>query len=102
MERVTGLSQDINVEGAPLNCSACRAALCIRKQVINLALGNTQDMKCLVCLGLDSNQPAKEVLRGIKTYIGGRECFRKQWHRYESLEFCPDPQGCFPDTCFDS
>ena len=102
MEIPADLSQGINVEGAPLDCSVCGAALCIRKQVINLALGNTEIMKCLLCLGQESGQGAEGVLLGLKGYIRGRECFRKPWDRYRTVEYCPDRQGCFPSSCFEA
>ena len=88
------------VAAAPDRCAQCGAPLCLRKQVINLALGNTDRMNCLVCLGQEGGQLPDEVLSGIKAYVLSRDCFRKEWERYHGVEYCPDPQGCFPDRCF--
>lgn len=89
-----------SIEGAPGRCEVCGAPLCLRKQVINLALGNTDEMLCLKCLGEDSDKTAEEVLVSVKEYVYKRDCFRKEWQRYASMDFCPDPKGCFPGQCF--
>ncbi len=88
------------IDQAPLNCCICNAALCLRKQVVNLALGKTDKMMCLSCLAAENNQTPDEVLKSLKSYILLRDCFSKQWHRYKNVEYCPDKQGCFPDLCF--
>jgi len=88
------------VEGAPTVCSACGAALCLRKQVINLALGNDEKMFCLGCLAKQTGQSAQSVLREIKPYAQSRECFYKEWLRYVDVQYCPDRLGCFPGECF--
>lgn len=82
-------------------CSKCGAALCLRKQVVNLALGLTDQMLCLTCLAAENEQTTAEVLDGIKDYILSRECFAKQWKRYTSVEYCPDRAGCIPAQCFE-
>ena len=84
----------------PAFCSNCKQALCLRKQVMNLTVGNTDEMYCLVCLGKESDRKAVEVLLTLKGYAQSRDCFLKEWRRYESVEDCPDRQGCFPDQCF--
>lgn len=89
-----------NSDALPSNCRACGAFLCLRKQVINLALGNTESMLCLECLGKEGEQSAEQVLAGIKHYVLLRECLRKEWLKYVDVEYCPDPQHCFPATCF--
>lgn len=101
MEPAAAATQHIGIDGAPDNCSKCGARLCLRKQVINLALGIEELMLCLECLGKENNKPPEQVLGGIKSYILGRECFAKQWRRYPGKEYCPDPQTCFPGTCFE-
>lgn len=90
------------VDGAPRECVRCSAQLCLRKQVINLALGMAEEMFCLDCLARENSQDAREVLESVKDYIHGRECFAKQWKRYSSVEYCPDRGGCVPDSCFGS
>jgi hypothetical protein len=89
------------VDGAPRACDRCAAALCLRKQVVNLALGLTDQMLCLQCLATENSQTPSEVLEGIKDYVLGRECFAKQWKRYDSVEYCPDRTGCIPGPCFE-
>ncbi|MCC7532000.1 MAG: hypothetical protein IT342_26090 [Candidatus Melainabacteria bacterium] len=94
----------INIESSldaiPAFCSKCKRALCLRKQVMNLAVGNTDEMFCLECLGEQSDRKAVEVLLTLKGYALNRACFLKQWRGYESVADCPDPAGCFPDQCF--
>jgi hypothetical protein len=88
------------VEGAPSSCSKCGQPLCVRKQVLNLVLGNTEDMLCLRCLAADCESKEVDVLNQSIGYIMQRECFRKEWQRYPDRSACPDPEGCFPDCCF--
>jgi hypothetical protein len=88
------------VDGAPDACADCSAPLCLRKQVLNLALGNTDEMWCLNCLARDNEQTPQDVLEGLIDYVFSRDCFRKEWLRYVSVQHCPDRAGCLPDTCF--
>lgn len=96
------MTNELQIEGASGQCHACGKALCLRKQVINLALGNTDEMKCLVCLAEENEKEPVEVLEGTKTYVLSRECFRKQWHLYACEDQCPEPLTCFPARCFES
>ena len=89
------------VADAPRQCHNCGAALCLRKQVINLALGNDEEMLCLNCLGSDSRQKPAEVLSRLAEYIARRPCFSKEWARYENVDYCPDRGGCLPEVCFE-
>lgn len=89
------------VADAPTGCSACSRPLCLRKQVINLALGNTDEMLCLECLAKENGRTPDELLQSMKSYALSRECFRKEWIRYENERWCPDPEGCYPALCFD-
>lgn len=93
-------NESLQIGGVPTNCHRCGAALCLRKQVVNLALGNTDELSCLVCLGQDSQRPAVDVLENIMGYINSRECFSKEWVKYKDKTYCPDPVNCYPDTCF--
>jgi hypothetical protein len=88
------------VEGAPDHCSKCGAALCIRKQVINLSLGKVESMLCLVCLAQSEGCQPEKLISGMVGYIMGRDCFRKEWVRYRGIDDCPAPDTCFPQTCF--
>jgi hypothetical protein len=88
------------VDGAPLTCHTCGAPLCLRKQMINLAVGNVEDMFCLLCLAKDSSQSPQELLAGLSLYINKRDCLRKEWARYTDVSYCPDRLGCLPDICF--
>lgn len=82
------------------NCCACSRPLCLRQQVLNLALGNVEEVYCLPCLGRQSDRTALEVLNSLKPYIEGRNCFAKQWRLYLNESNCPDRHGCHPQACF--
>jgi hypothetical protein len=88
------------VEGALTRCSECGAALCIRKQVINLAMGNVDTAFCLNCLAKIERETPESIISGLAGYIMGRDCFRKEWLRYRSVRDCPEPTTCIPQTCF--
>ncbi len=88
-----------SLEVEPIACFDCGTVLCLRKQVINLALGNIDTMWCLVCLAGHNSQEPEDTLARVKAYLKGRECFASQWNRYKMID-CPDPKRCFPDTCF--
>ncbi len=90
------------VEGGQLQCATCAARLCLRKQVVNLALGNIDEMYCLECLAKSSIRQPEDVLISMKTYILSRECFKKEWSKYKDVSSCPAPDSCFPDSCFHS
>ncbi len=82
------LSQDM-----PSACKDCSAKLCLRKQVVNLALGNVDTMSCLNCLGAQSNKSASQVLEQIVPYILSRDCFAKKWRNYKdsgTMSSCDD------------
>jgi hypothetical protein len=90
----------IAVKDAPAHCSGCGASLCLRKQVINLALGNIETMSCLNCLSQAEGNSPESLIAGTVEYILSRDCFAKEWVRYACADYCPDPLGCFPKTCF--
>ncbi len=81
-------------------CQTCAAPLCLRKQVINLALGNEQQMYCLICLANSNGTEAPQLLTRVRDYILGRQCFSREWLKYPTVSACPDPDGCLPDICF--
>jgi len=91
---------DAAMDKMPADCSNCKRPLCLRQQVMNLTVGNTDEMFCLECLGKESDRKSVEVLLTLKGYALGRECFAKEWRRYKGVEDCPDRQGCFPNQCF--
>ena len=82
------------------SCHNCAKPLCLRKRTINLALGHTEAMYCLDCLAVMNGQQARDILLVTKEYIAGRECFAKEWRRYESENDCPEPKHCFISECF--
>jgi hypothetical protein len=88
------------IEGLPGLCARCEAPLCVRKQVLNLALGNTDELLCLKCLAIDNENTQEGVLTGLGEYIQTRDCFRKEWVKYRGVEDCPDRKGCIPAVCF--
>ncbi len=83
-----------------ISCADCGESLCLREKTINLALGNTEIMYCLKCLGAKENKNPEEILAKIKKYIMARECFEKEWIKYKDISYCPKPDSCFPHTCF--
>lgn len=68
--------------------------------MLNLALGEDQEVMCLNCLAADNNKSSSELLENLAAYIANRECFAKPWRRYASVDYCPDPLGCIPAVCF--
>lgn len=88
------------LEGMPGACEKCARTLCLRKQVINLALGNDTKMDCLICLAKEACLSPEVFLLKLKSYIQDRSCFLREWEKYESSSSCPDPKGCCPDKCF--
>lgn len=75
-------------------CQACGAPLCLRKQLVNLALGSVESMSCLVCLGAQTGKSQAEVLTAIRPYILNRECFAKKWNQESQ---CLECENCI---CF--
>src|SRR5262249_13704956 len=84
----------------PLECSSCHKPLCLRQQVMNLTLGYTEELRCLICLAKEHEQTPESLLASTTQYVMRRDCFRKEWIKYKTREFCPDKIGCFPDACF--
>lgn len=87
------------VEGAPTACKSCQAVLCLRQQVVNLALGQVDVMSCLHCLAVENEQSEADVLENIVPYILSRDCFAKEWRRFSGVEDCPVPGGCHSVLC---
>jgi len=84
----------------PSACATCGKPLCLRQQVINLALGFTEQLKCLNCLALQEDLPREQLLTTSRDYVMRRECFKKEWIKYKTRDFCPDKVGCLPESCF--
>lgn len=82
--------------------SKCKQILCVRQEVINLALGYTDEMMCVHCLArnLEENKEALELLIAMKDYIASRQCFAKEWQKYKDEKQCPSPETCYPAQCF--
>lgn len=76
------------IDGAPSACAACGETLCLRQQVINLALGQADRMLCLTCLAAQNEQSPEDVLESIVSYILSRDCFAKQWRRHTGDSHC--------------
>jgi hypothetical protein len=93
-------ASELLIKEAPLFCKSCGKPLCLRKQVLNLALGYTSEMHCLVCLSKMNETTEIDLLNTTKPYILSRKCFQKEWVKYLNVDFCPDKQGCYPETCF--
>ena len=92
--------QDICIDGAATTCFICHRKICMRQQVINLALGYIESMFCLHCLAKDMGRSPAEIIESLRPYISERQCFKQSWIKYQGVEYCPDPEGCVPKTCF--
>ncbi len=93
------INPDANIElplQADVRCSDCAKELCMRQQLINLAVGRADIMYCLSCLGKRENVQAEQLLAKIKHYILSRQCFQKEWIKYKDLSSCSDPENCLP------
>lgn len=84
----------------PAQCRRCQSALCLRQQVLNLALGEDSELLCLNCLAQDNDSEPQKLLKDVGAYVRGRECFAKEWDKYRDCGFCPSPATCYPDICF--
>lgn len=93
-------AKEILIEGLPVVCARCRAAICLRQQVLNLALGEDETLLCLPCLAQENESSAEDLLVKLSQYIQGRECFHKEWIRFCDRSYCPNPGGCLPAVCF--
>jgi hypothetical protein len=100
VEREYSATACLLIEGLETTCALCAAALCLREQVLNLALSQTNRLLCLLCLAKDNDKPAEEVLEELKAYILTRECFAKEWVKYLDQGFCPKQSTCYPAPCF--
>ncbi|MBX9939089.1 MAG: hypothetical protein K2Y32_07545 [Candidatus Obscuribacterales bacterium] len=95
-------AKEILIEGLPTACAECGALICLRQQVLNLALGEDETLLCLPCLAQDNESSSEELLVRLAQYIQGRDCFLKEWSRYCDRSYCPNPDGCLPAVCFGS
>lgn len=89
------------IEGIPTACRECAGDLCLRQQVLNMALGFTESLLCLHCLAKENGKEPDEMLGDLKVYIYSRECFKSQWIKYLDESYCPSPKGCYPSVCFE-
>jgi hypothetical protein len=96
----TDMADGPNCLSSPTRCSLCQSVLCLRKQVVNLMLDNIEEMYCLECLGKMNEKEPREILITAESYIMQRECFRKEWIKYENRSHCPEPLTCFINDCF--
>jgi hypothetical protein len=94
------MSPCLLIENLSTHCTKCSKALCLRQQVLCLALGEDENLLCLTCLAAENAKSEGELLAGLKDYIAGRDCFKKEWIRYENVSFCPQPGTCLPEICF--
>lgn len=97
---MTESSCHLLIDGCPTQCCACQISLCLRQQVVNLALGFTDVMHCLNCLAQKNQKEPEFILDDLQIYIQSRECFKSQWVKYLDETFCPSPKECYPSVCF--
>jgi hypothetical protein len=88
------------IEGLETTCHQCLKKLCLRQQVLNLALGEDKDLLCLACLAQANGKASDQLLASLGPYVQSRQCFYKEWRKYASESACPDPLGCLPKSCF--
>jgi len=88
------------IDGLETLCCRCQAPLCLRQQVLNLALGTEEDLLCLGCIALENGKSREQMLADLGPYVVSRQCFEKEWSKYNSESACPDPLGCVPKNCF--
>ena len=91
---------ELLIEGCPKQCSVCDISLCLRQQVLSLALGYVKTMYCLNCLGRENQKDPAVILDDLKIYIDSREWFKRQWVKDLDDSFCPHPKECYPSVCF--
>lgn len=84
----------------PANCASCAEEVCLRQQLISMALGYADKTLCLVCLAADTGRSREDVLETVLPFISKRDCFLKPWRRYENVDYCPFVDKCIPKTCF--
>lgn len=89
------------IDGISTACAECSRKLCLRQQVLNMALGFTERLLCLHCLALENDKEPDEMLADLKVYIYSRECFKSQWIKYLTESYCPSPKECYPSVCFE-
>jgi hypothetical protein len=84
----------------PGECASCSQTVCLRQQLISMALGYTEKTLCLICLSNEMGRTREDILETVLPFIEKRDCFAKPWNRYENVNYCPFPKACIPDTCF--
>ncbi len=82
--------------------SLCEQLVCTRQEVINLALGFTEDFRCIHCLAkdLEASGDTLSLLLRMKDYVNSRPCFAKKWQKYTKEIECPSKTTCYPAQCF--
>lgn len=84
----------------PHDCAECGKRVCLRQQLISMALGYVEKTVCLECLAKDTQRSREDVLETVLPFISNRDCFIKPWNRYQSVKHCPYPDTCIPGKCF--
>jgi len=92
----------IDKEAQFCHTQACTQIVCTRQEVINLALGFTEDFRCIHCLAkdLEASGDTVALLLRMKDYVNSRPCFAKEWQKYSTKKDCPSPDTCYPAPCF--
>jgi len=96
------LAQEVGLlPDLPPDCNVCGKPVCLRQQLIGMSLGYIDKSFCLACIATDTQRSREEVLETVIPYIRNRDCFNKPWNRYKNVDYCPDQQGCVPNSCFE-
>jgi hypothetical protein len=73
----------------PYYCAQSDEPFCERVQILNLALGYTEDQYALsVLLALHGFDTPQALLAYLLPYIESRDCFKKPWHALDAT-LCP-------------
>ncbi|MDX2108034.1 MAG: hypothetical protein SFY67_16680 [Candidatus Melainabacteria bacterium] len=93
---------DKEAQNCHCHSNLCQQIVCTRQEVINLALGFTEDFRCIHCLAkdLEASGDTLALLMRMKDYVSSRPCFAKEWQKYTDQKQCPSPGTCYPAQCF--
>ncbi len=70
------------------SCDACGEMFCERVNLMNLALGFTEDAYCLACLAKDHERSEAVMADFCWGYVQGRDCFKDPWLKFDAAA-CP-------------
>ncbi|MFN8615212.1 MAG: hypothetical protein U0003_04805 [Vampirovibrionales bacterium] len=81
----------------PYACDACGTPFCERVNLMNVALGLTEQGYCLPCLAAQYQRTPSVMAEFCWQYVKARECFLDPWQQIEAHQ-CPRHQRVEPDA----